>query len=1324
MKFKKVTKVLVSTLLLLAIFSTIWQGVVKAADPEKNVTLNVQNRRIIDNEDHGAYALITNANGIRQIFSSSGTNRNTNYFCTNAPIAWNVGQNIDYDTVYNLDTNRETIAGLVPAYANVAGSKYTQIIWLLDQFADGTNYNVTDVLAKIGIVKDEDNNFYYNGEINPDSIFSKKPELLYYGNTSSRIDGYGNTIMTKDLIEVVKQAALWYFTNNGDSHYNFYTTAVPNNWLKYSSDGNNDLNNWPLLAESGTHYTGTEYSGGMLQEQASILYNYLVDNANKAAENNYTSQKGTLVLNYTGTNNQKMVKEGTKYKVGPLKVTTTGNTTITGVEVTSGTSTTAITGVTLQNANGTPINMPTAGIDFYVLVDETKVDGNVTVKVTGKTTTAEKYYRIRATTNNSTAVQGVVEVNPKNDNVNDSITTGEAFDLALRKVITGITDSTGNTISLKNENGYDATRTLDDNHIDKSTIPNTATYKHRKDPIVVSTGNIITYDINVYNEGEIDGYASKITDQLPNGLESTLGTTVTSSNGNIYNVNYDKTNNKITLTIDTTKTIKAIPALGTTLEKDTIKVTCKVVQQASTNENTKYYLTNIAYISEACDNNGNKVDQDRAGSESKPANFPNKNATELNSTNPNNYKGSGDNQSVYSDTNNNIYFAGEEDDDDFEKVVVMPKVFDLALRKFISKVSSDGNFSNATATNREPQVDTSKLKSGSESTAIYNHSKETLYVNKGDYILYTIRVYNEGDIDGYASQITDYLPENIDFVDSTDTYIKSINDKWTYNANTREITTKADTINATTLLKAFDKEKDDGKGSGLSYVDVQLIGRVSKNTQPNQKLTNLAEVTEYKDGNKTTIEKDKDSSPNNLPDSVLDQKTRPDYNGGEDKNTSDNYIPGQEDDDDFEKVAVKNFDLALRKFITKVADKETDSRIPQVSYKDGKITYTHPKDVVKLHVGDTVIYTIRVFNEGSISGYAEEISDDMPEFLEYLPDNETNKEYGWTMYDSNGKETTDVSKATKILTKYLSKANGEALMKAKELNKNPNLLNAFAQNEKISDTNPSHLDVKVAFKVKDPGSNKTVIVNKAQISEDTDENGNPVDDIDSIPDEWNDGEDDQDYENVGVEYFDLALLKYVSKAIVTENGKTTTTNTGNNGSSTDITPKVEINRKRVNTTIVKFEYVIKITNEGDIAGYAKEITDYVPDGLKFYKDDNKGWTDEGNNVISTKLLENTLLQPGQSATVKVILRWVNGSNNLGLKTNTAEISEDYNEKGVPDKDSTPDNKKTGEDDIDDAPVLLTISTGGFGNVAPYIGGALLILVVLGSGVIAIKKYVL
>ena len=109
----------------------------------------------------------------------------------------------------------------------------------------------------------------------------------------------------------------------------------------------------------------------------------------------------------------------------------------------------------------------------------------------------------------------------------------------------------------------------------------------------------------------------------------------------------------------------------------------------------------------------------------------------------------------------------------------------------------------------------------------------------------------------------------------------------------------------------------------------------------------------------------------------------------------------------------------------------------------------------------------------------------------------------------------------------------------------------------------------------------------------------------------------------------------------------------------------------------------------------------------------------GRERVATKLLENTLLQPGESATVSLILTWINGQDNMGLKTNIAEISQDDNEYDLPDIDSTPDNFKDGEDDIDDAPVILTVALG---DTVLYIGVATLAVAVLTAGIFIIKKY--
>ena len=76
---------------------------------------------------------------------------------------------------------------------------------------------------------------------------------------------------------------------------------------------------------------------------------------------------------------------------------------------------------------------------------------------------------------------------------------------------------------------------------------------------------------------------------------------------------------------------------------------------------------------------------------------------------------------------------------------------------------------------------------------------------------------------------------------------------------------------------------------------------------------------------------------------------------------------------------------------------------------------------------------------------------------------------------------------------------------------------------------------------------------------------------------------------------------------------------------------------------------------------------------------------------------------------------------MGEMTNIAEISEDYNDKGAPDRDSTPDNQVEGEDDIDDAPVLLSIETG---QERIYYVLGFTILGTLAGGLVLIKKFVI
>ena len=798
-------------------------------------------------------------------------------------------------------------------------------------------------------------------------------------------------------------------------------------------------------------------------------------------------------------------------------------------------------------------------------------------------------------------------------------------------------------------------------------ITDTVMFKDNdKDPILVQNGDYVLYTIRVYNHGEINGYASLIKDSIPEGLEYVIDSEINANY--LWNVeSYQDSLGKTVITTDYFKKDgmaeeKGEKALLQALNPDAsiseqnpdyidVQVLCKVVEP----QNSNRILINYAQISDDSDENGDEID-------------------DIDST-PDEWLG--------------------EDDEDIEKVKL--QYLDLSLRKFITAVNDKELVNEDGTYTREPVVDVTPLIDGTGTTAIYNHTKEPVQVKVGDHVIYTIRVYNEGSIDAYASEITDYLPPNLQYDENSE-----INKEygWTISEDGRIAITN---YSGNKELQAFNPDTKE-----LDYFDVKIECIVTPEVKQGDKLTNIAEISEYK-YDETIVEEDIDSESDNMEEDnyLPEDSDLPTY---KDDEIDQDYVPGNEDDDDFEKIYVPIFDLALRKFITKVEDTDVTTRVPQVHYENGQITYEHTKEPVLVHVDDVVIYTIRVYNEGETSGYASEITDDIPEYLEYLPDHETNIQYLWTMYDADGNETENVDEAVKVKTTYLSKEN--------ETEEGENLLHAFDGNI----DNLSYKDIQIAFKVKDPNSNSYIITNHAQISDDTDEDGEEIDDEDSKPDEWNEGEDDQDIENVKVEYFDLALLKYVTKVIVIEDGQEKVTETGYDGTE-DPEPvvKVELNRKKLDSVVVKFGFGIKITNEGDIPGYATEITDYVPEGLRFEAADNPGWTDEGNNVISTRLLEGTLLQPGESATVEVILTWINGENNLAEKTNIAEISEDDNEHDVPDRDSTPDNEVPGEDDIDIAKVILAVSTG---TAKTYFGLTLGLLSIISIGIILIKKFVL
>ena len=819
--------------------------------------------------------------------------------------------------------------------------------------------------------------------------------------------------------------------------------------------------------------------------------------------------------------------------------------------------------------------------------------------------------------------------------ITNTHTPTEKLDFSLRKFITEI-----NSVAVNPSRAP---------QVDVTNLANgtstTATYNHPKDAKTVNTGDVVTYTIRVYNEGEVDGYVSLIKDEIPEGLQYiTNDATNTTYGWKMLDADGKETSDVSKakyVTTDYLSKEKSGDNLIVKFNKETkqlsykdVKVSFKVVSEDTTGKE----IINHAQISKETDSTG-------------------KTGTDIDST-PNKW-------------------IDGEDDQDIEKIKLT--YADLALRKFITKINNE-----EVNPNRAPQVDVTNLKNGTSTTATYNHPKNTVSVSRNDVVVYTLRIYNEGTRDAIAALVKDNIPAGLQFIPSDD-----LNKKYNWkmlDENNNETTKVSEAKYVVTdylsnsVIKAYDSTTMDT----LDYKDVEVAFKVIAEESTKNEITNYAQISKETDSNGNTI-KDRDSTP-------------------------DEWIDG-EDDQDIEKVKLTYADLALRKFITELNSSEVNpSRAPQVDVTNlangtsTTATYNHPKDPVEVRENDIVTYTLRIYNEGTKNVYASLVEDDIPEGLEFITDNEINKQYKWKILDENRNEVADISKAKYIVTDYLAN----------------DLIKAF---DPQTMSTLDYRDVKVSFKVKAPTEKDGQIINYAQITKETDDSGKDVKDRDSTPGKWVDGEDDQDTEIIKLKYFDLALQKWVSKAIIIEDGKEKVTETRHNG---DMKPepvvKVDLKKSKVKNVVVKFEYKIRVENQGQIAGYAKEVSDYIPQGLKFVKDDNQSWREVDGKIV-TNQLENTLLQPGESTTISVILTWINNSNNLGLKTNIAEISEDADDHGNPitDIDSTPNNQVDGEDDQDNAPVIITVRTG---ETTIYTSVIIAVIAIIGAGVYGIKKYVL
>lgn len=304
-----------------------------------------------------------------------------------------------------------------------------------------------------------------------------------------------------------------------------------------------------------------------------------------------------------------------------------------------------------------------------------------------------------------------------------------------------------------------------------------------------------------------------------------------------------------------------------------------------------------------------------------------------------------------------------------DKVVIRSErqISDIALRKFITHINGNSVVS------REPKLSQEKeTVERRQTTAYYAHRKDPLVVKPGDTITYKMRLYNETLKPASPTSVIDILPKGLTLKTG-----EGINVGW---EKIKEFPDGREVIKCSNIpnLPILGAKALDGGNFEIQYREISVDLVVDKDAPTGIQLTNIAFVN-------TQNEEDPDSIPGNITKDGKDiyeitNDMLPSYRGnGNDGTTLEqdtHYFKGYEDDDDFEKVILIPFDLALRKHIMQVNGQDLDIKdkrdlnINTKPLKDATATTSEfpPKEKpVKVSVGDVVTYKMRIYNEGGLS---------------------------------------------------------------------------------------------------------------------------------------------------------------------------------------------------------------------------------------------------------------------------------------------------------------------------------------------------------------------
>lgn len=370
----------------------------------------------------------------------------------------------------------------------------------------------------------------------------------------------------------------------------------------------------------------------------------------------------------------------------------------------------------------------------------------------------------------------------------------------------------------------------------------------------------------------------------------------------------------------------------------------------------------------------------------------------------------------------------------------------------------------------------------------------------------------------------------------------------------------------------------------------------------------------------------------------------------------DTNLSGLKIDVENKKIKVKiqykdaKYDVSIKQFVSEVDGiKKVNNEIKTSLDKNGKIIYTKNENMEKVENNQELIFTIRIYNESENAATIKDIFNEIPQGLEYI-NNELNNQNGWKLYKINSsgdlEETTNISEAEYIKTSILNNTE----------------LKGFNKQTMLS---PEYKELKIALKVKENKlNNGRIATNKVKLQDDSCDANK---------------ENNTDECSVYVKKFDLNIEKNIINVTVENNEGEKIINKKSN----EEILKIDIPKKEIENIKLKIKYEIKVTNIGEINGYATEITDYLPEGFEAISTQTTQWVVNGNEAKTNSLNKN-LLQPGESKSIFIECTYKVNKENIGSKINSVKITEYENDS---------DSKDITEDNEDKEEIIITIKTG-------------------------------